>query len=300
MIYTKIYEAIGNTPIVKMQTTDKNIADVYAKLEFFNAGSSVKDRVAKSMIFNMMKDGLLSETDTVIEPTSGNTGIGIAMICASLGIKCVFTMPESMSVERQKLLKAYGAEIILTPASEGMSGAIKTAKTLQETKGYVMLKQFENEYNPLAHKNTTACEIIQDFDSLDACICGIGTGGTVTGVGEVLKKHYKDIKIIGVEPAGSPFLTQGKKGPHKIQGIGAGFKPDVLNLDVPDEIITVSDEDALSYMKQCGITQGILPGISGGAAYKVALDIAKQLGTGKKVLFIMPDNGERYLTLFDN
>lgn len=296
MIYNSIFETIGNTPIVKFKKTNPNQADIYAKLEYFNAGSSVKDRVAKFMILNMIDDGSLKLSDTIVEPTSGNTGIGLAMICVSLGIKAIFVMPETMSIERRKLLLAYGSEIILTEGAKGMAGAIAKATELSENDGFVMPSQFENKYNPLAHTNTTALEIINDFDTLDAFVAGIGTGGTITGTASVLKEHYKDISIIGVEPFSSPFLSKGEKGPHKIQGIGAGFKPSILNLDVIDLIKTVTDDDAFEYARKSGTSEGILLGISGGASYKTAYDIALELGNGKKVLFIAPDNGERYLS----
>lgn len=295
MIFENIYDLIGNTPIVKLKT-DGNSAEIYAKLEFFNAGSSVKDRVAYQMIFDLMKKGKISQETMLVEPTSGNTGIGIAMICSALSIKFTAIMPETMSIERQKLLLAYGAKIILTEGKLGMQGAIDKAMELVSNNGAIMLSQFENEQNTLAHKETTALEIIRDFDDLDAFVCGIGTGGTISGNGEILKKHYKNISIIGVEPSASPFLTKGEKGPHQIQGIGAGFCPKILNLDVIDEIQTVSNEDALHFARISGTQNGILLGISGGASYKIATDISKKLGKGKKVLFLAPDNGERYLS----
>ena len=296
MIYSSIYETIGGTPVVKFKKENENQADIYAKLEFFNPASSLKDRIAKSMILNMLADGSLKKTDTIVEPTSGNTGIGLAMIASSLGIKSVFVMPQSMSIERRKLLLAYGAEIVLTDASLGMTGAIEKALELSAQDGYVSPSQFENKYNPLAHEEYTAKEIIADFDTLDVFIAGIGTGGTVSGNGKALKAHFKNIEIIGVEPSSSPFLTNGTKGPHKIQGIGAGFKPETLDLDYVDTIIPVTDDDAFEYARKSGVTEGILLGISGGACYKVALDKALALGSGKKVLFIAPDNGERYLS----
>lgn len=295
MIYQNIYDTIGNTPIIKIENDD-NFAEIFVKLEYFNAGGSIKDRVAHQMIFDLLENGKINKNTTLVEPTSGNTGIGLAMICASLSIKFIAVMPETMSIERQKLLLAYGAEIVLTKGDLGMNGAIKKAYDLAEEKNVLCLRQFDNISNINAHKNTTAREIIKDFDTLDALICGIGTGGTITGNGEILKEYYKNIKIIGVEPFSSPFLTQGVSGKHKIQGIGAGFKPSILNEKIIDEVITVKDEDAIFYAKNCGIKHGILLGISGGASFKVALEISKKLGKGKKVLFIAPDNGERYLS----
>ncbi len=296
MIYENIYDLVGKTPVVKFKNLHKDRADIYAKLEFYNPAGSVKDRIAKSMIFNLLKENTLKSTDTIVEPTSGNTGVGLAMICASLGMKAVFTMPETMSIERRKLLLAYGAEIILTDGKSGMSGAIAKAKELVAEKGFIMLSQFENQYNPLAHAQTTAQEIIADFDSLDAFVAGIGTGGTITGNAKALKEHFANIEIIGVEPASSPMITKGEKGPHVIQGIGAGFIPDILDLSHITEVKTVINEDAFAYARKSGLSEGILLGISGGAAYKVAEEMAMKLGYGKKVLFIAPDNGERYLS----
>ena len=298
MIYNKIYDTIGNTPIVKINSCDENCADIYAKLEFFNAGSSVKDRVAKNMIFTLLDNGTIDKNSILVEPTSGNTGIGIAMICASLGIKFIATMPDTMSIERRKLLLAYGAEIVLTEGSKGMNGAIAKAEEIAKNKNTIILGQFKNPANPLAHQNTTAKEIVSDFDSLDAFVCGIGTGGTIIGNATVLKNNFPNILIVGVEPFSSPFLSKGEKGPHSIQGIGAGFKPEILNLDenAIDEFITVTNEDAFEYARKSGVCDGILLGISGGAAYKAAFEVAKRLGKGKKVLFIAPDNGERYLS----
>lgn len=298
MIYNKIYDTIGNTPVVKLYDGDENCAEIYAKLEFFNAGGSVKDRVARQMIFDLLEKGIINDDTTLVEPTSGNTGIGLAMICASMGIKFVAVMPETMSIERRKLLVAYGAKIVLTEGAKGMDGAIKKAEEMTVDANTISLQQFENPSNPSSHKNTTAKEIIADFEVLDAFVAGIGTGGTIVGNGAVLKSHYPNISIIGVEPENSPFLTKGTKGPHVIQGIGAGFRPQILDLEqnVIDDIMTVTNDDALSYARNAGIKHGILLGISGGAGYKVATEVAKKLGKGKKVLFIAPDNGERYLS----
>ncbi|OOB77863.1 MAG: cysteine synthase A [Epulopiscium sp. Nuni2H_MBin003] len=289
MIYNNIYELIGRTPVVKLE---ENEVTVYAKLEFFNPAGSVKDRIAKSMIEALS----IEEGTTIVEATSGNTGIAIAMTCAAKKIKCVIVMPETMSIERRKIIKAYGAEIILTEGAKGMRGALERAKELVESKGYTMLSQFINAANVEAHKNTTATEIIEDFDTLDYFVAGIGTGGTITGNGEVLKKHYADIKIIGIEPDTSAVLTTGTPGAHKIQGIGAGFKPEILNLDVVDEIKTIAYDDAVSFARKLATQYGILAGFSGGANYKIAYDIAKKAGKNKKVLFVVPDNGERYLS----
>ncbi len=293
MIYNNIYEIIGKTPIIKLKS-DENSADLYAKLEFFNPGGSVKDRVAFQMI-EAIKDKI-NENTVLVEPTSGNTGIGIAMVCASLGIKCILVMPETMSIERRKILKAYGAQIILTKGSEGMAGAINMAEALAQKENHIMLSQFTNENNVLAHRNTTAKEIFEDFTDLDYFVAAIGTGGTITGVSTELKLKYPFITTVGVEPTSSPFLTKGEKGAHKIQGIGAGFAPSILNRDIIDEIHTVSDDEAMQFARKLGTDYGILAGFSGGANFCIASNIAKKIGKGKKVLFILPDNGERYLS----
>lgn len=297
MIYENILETIGSTPVVKIHGYDEeNRAEVYAKVEFFNPGGSVKDRIALNMVESMERDGLLKVGDTIVEPTSGNTGIGIAMVAAQKGYKAVFVMPETMSVERRKLLLAYGAELVLTDGAKGMSGAIAKAKELVEEKGYIIMSQFENGYNPEAHVKTTAKEIVNDFAELDAFVAGVGTGGTITGTGVALKETYENIKIVAVEPESSPVMSGGSSGPHKIQGIGAGFIPDVLDMGVVDEIIKISNEDALSGAREIAVTNGLLLGISSGAALTAALEVARELGAGKKVLFIAPDNGERYLS----
>lgn len=289
MIYENILKTIGNTPVVKMKS-DENSADIYAKLEFFNPAGSVKDRAAYYMLKDVPKNSI------IVEPTSGNTGIGVSMICASLGLKSIMVMPETMSIERRKIMKAYGAELILTEGKLGMKGAIAKAEEISKSENHVMLSQFCNDQNVNAHIQTTAVEIINDFDDLDCFVAGIGTGGTITGNSKKLKEAFSNIKIIGVEPEASPFLTQNTAGPHKIQGIGAGFKPEILKLENVDKIETVTNEDAFEYARMSGVLNGVLLGISGGAAYKVATDYAKKLGKGKKVLFIAPDNGERYLS----
>ncbi|WP_194287449.1 cysteine synthase A [Gracilibacillus oryzae] len=293
-----IAELIGNTPIVKLnRTADPEGAEIYLKLEYFNPGSSVKDRIALAMVEDAEEKGLLKEGDTIIEPTSGNTGIGLALIAAVKGYKAILVMPDTMSTERRNLLRAYGAELVLTPGSEGMKGAIKKASELQEENGYFMPQQFNNEANPAVHARTTGKEIVEQMgDQLDAFISGIGTGGTITGAGKVLKDHYKDVKIYAVEPTDSAILSGGNPGPHKIQGIGAGFVPEVLNTDVYDEIITVTNDQAYETAREAAKKDGVLGGVSSGAAIYAAKQVAKQLGKGKKVLAVLPSNGERYLS----
>ncbi|GAA5418036.1 cysteine synthase [Paraliobacillus ryukyuensis] len=293
-----ISELIGNTPIVKLNRfTNDNEADIYVKLEFMNPGSSVKDRIALAMVEAAEVSGDLKPDDTIIEPTSGNTGIGLAMVAAIKGYKSILVMPDTMSMERRNLLRAYGAELVLTPGSEGMKGAIKKAQKLQEQHGYFMPQQFQNEANPSIHERTTGVEIVEQMGGqLDAFIAGIGTGGTITGAGKVLKEKYQDIKIYAVEPEGSAVLSGGQPGPHKIQGIGAGFVPKVLNTDIYDEVIKVSNEDAYTSAREAAKTEGLLGGVSSGAALHAAKQVAKQLGKGKKVLAVIPSNGERYLS----
>lgn len=293
-----IAELIGQTPIVKLnRIVDENSADIYLKLEFMNPGSSVKDRIGLAMIEDAEKKGLLKEGDTIIEPTSGNTGIGLAMVAAAKGYKAILVMPETMSMERRNLLRAYGAELVLTPGPEGMGGAIRKATELAEEKGYFMPQQFKNLANPEVHRLTTGPEIVEQMgEQLDAFVSGIGTGGTISGAGAVLKEKYPNIKIYAVEPADSPVLSGGKPGPHKIQGIGAGFVPDTLNTEVYDEVIQVKNEQAFEYARKVGREEGVLLGISSGAAVYAALQVAKELGKGKKVLAIIPSNGERYLS----
>ncbi|MES9697439.1 MULTISPECIES: cysteine synthase A [Bacillus] len=293
-----VSELIGKTPIVKLnRIVESDSADVYLKLEFMNPGSSVKDRIALAMIEDAENKGLLKEGDTIIEPTSGNTGIGLAMVAAAKGYKAILVMPETMSIERRNLLRAYGAELVLTPGPEGMGGAIRKATELAKEHGYFIPQQFQNQANPEIHRITTGPEIVEQMgDQLDAFIAGIGTGGTITGAGEVLKEAYKDIKIYAVEPADSPVLSGGKPGPHKIQGIGAGFVPDTLDVEVYDEIIQVKTEQAFEYARRVAREEGILVGISSGAVVYAATEVAKKLGKGKKVLVIIPSNGERYLS----
>lgn len=298
-IVNSVLELVGQTPIVKVNNLqEENSADIYLKLEYFNPGSSVKDRIALALVEAAEKSGQLKEGSTIIEPTSGNTGIGLALVAAAKGYKAILVMPETMSLERRNLLRAYGAELVLTPGPDGMKGAIAKAEELAKENGYFLPQQFTNKENPEIHRQTTGPEIIEAFgnDKLDAFIAGVGTGGTITGSGEVLREKYPDIQIYAVEPKDSPVLSGGKPGPHKIQGIGAGFVPEVLNTELYENIIQVTTEEAFNYARRAGGEEGILAGISGGAAIAAAVQVAKQLGKGKKVLAIVPDNGERYLS----
>ncbi|WP_282062614.1 cysteine synthase A [Bacillus pumilus] len=297
-IANSVFELIGNTPVVKLnRLVDEDSADVYLKLEYMNPGSSVKDRIALAMIEDAEAKGTLKAGDTLIEPTSGNTGIGLAMVAAAKGINAILVMPDTMSQERRNLLRAYGAELVLTPGTEGMKGAIKKAEELAEEHGYFMPQQFSNEANAEIHRRTTGKEILEQFDGeLDAFIAGVGTGGTITGAGEVLKEAIPSIQLYAVEPTDSPVLSGGKPGPHKIQGIGAGFVPSILNTEIYDGIIQVKNEDAFELARRAAKEEGILGGISSGAAIYAALQTAKKLGKGKKVLAIIPSNGERYLS----
>jgi cysteine synthase len=298
MVYNSIYETIGNTPIVKISKLAKgNMAEILIKLEFFNPGGSVKDRIALSMIEAAERDGLLSEGQTIIEPTSGNTGIGLAMVGAAKGYRVVLVMPETFSLERRRLMKAYGAELVLTEGAKGMAGAIEMAEKLVIENGYFMPQQFNNSANPEIHMRKTALEIIEQTEGkIDLFIAGVGTGGTITGVGRILKREIPGIKIIAVEPSDSPVLSGGNKGPHKLQGIGAGFVPQILDRSVIDEIITIKNEEAFETSRELGKTEGILVGISSGAAIYAALRKARELGTGKRIVVMAPDNGERYLS----
>lgn len=292
-----ITDLIHQTPLVKVnRLTGENDADIYLKLEYFNPGSSVKDRIALAMVEQAEKEGKLQEGGTIIEPTSGNTGIGLAMVAAAKGYKTVIVMPDTMSMERRNLLRAYGAELVLTPGADGMKGAIAKANELAEQNDWFLPQQFENFSNPEVHRLTTGPEIADSLDRVDAFVSGIGTGGTITGAGGVLKERFPEVKIIAVEPEKSPVLSGGQSGPHKIQGIGAGFVPKVLNTDIYDEIIQVSDEDAYDTARKAARQEGILGGVSSGAAIYAALETAKKLGKGKTVVAIIPSNGERYLS----
>jgi cysteine synthase A len=296
-----VLDLIGNTPLVKLnKLTDAGDAEVWAKLEGFNPGGSVKDRPALAMIVDAEKKGLLKKGMKIVEPTSGNTGIGLAMVAAVKGYTIVLTMPESMTVERRRLLEAYGAELVLTPADKGMKGAIEKAdELLASGNEYYKPDQFGNPANPQAHRRTTAKEILKQMGTkrIDAFVAGVGTGGTITGVGEVLKKKFKDITIYAVEPTASAVLSGGKPGPHPIQGIGAGFVPEILNTDVYDGIIQVTQDDAADTTRRLAQEEGILVGISSGAACWASLQVAKKLGKGSRVVTVLPDVGERYMTM---
>lgn len=301
-IYTSVEQLIGKTPLMELTRIEKEFgleAKILAKLESFNPAGSVKDRVALMMIEEAEKSGKLEKGSVIIEPTSGNTGIGIASVAAAKGYKVIIVMPDTMSIERRKLMKAYGADVVLSDGKKGMAGAIEMADELaKKTKGSFIPGQFVNKDNPKAHMMTTGPEIFEDTDgNIDYLISGIGTGGTITGTGEYLKEQNKDIKIIAVEPSGSPFLSEGKSGPHRIEGIGAGFAPDILNTDIYDEVIKVSNEDSFKYGRMVGEKEGILVGISSGAVLFAAIEIAKRPESkGKTIVVIFPDGGDRYLS----
>ena len=301
-IYNSVAELVGNTPLLELKNIENKFnlkARLLAKLEYFNPAGSVKDRVALSMICDMEEKGILNSNSVIIEPTSGNTGIGLAAVGASRGYRVIIVMPDSMSVERQKLMSAYGAELVLTEGAKGMSGAIEKAEQLnKEIPNSIIAGQFTNPANPKAHFETTGPEIYRDTDgNIDVFVSSIGTGGTITGTGEYLKSQNENVKVIGVEPAASPLLTKGVACPHKIQGIGANFVPDVLNQDICDEIIAVSDDDAFEYGRIIGKTEGVLVGISSGAALCAAIEVAKrEENAGKTIVVLLPDTGDRYLS----
>ena len=304
MIYKSLTELIGGTPLLSVKQQEGQLADIVAKLEYFNPGGSVKDRIARAMIEDAEERGLLKPGATIIEPTSGNTGVGLAWVGTSKGYRVVLTMPDTMSLERRNLLRAYGAELVLTPGAEGMKGAIAKATQLQEeTPDAIILGQFVNPANPAIHERTTGEEIWADTDGrVDIFVAGVGTGGTVSGTGRALKKHNAAVKVVAVEPASSAVLSTGVPGKHKIQGIGAGFVPQTYSADVVDEILTVSDEDAKLHARLLAHNEGLLVGISSGAAYAAALRLARQPeNRGKTIVALLPDTGERYLStgLFD-
>ncbi|MFZ3209667.1 MAG: cysteine synthase A [Geobacteraceae bacterium] len=294
-----ILEQIGNTPLVRLDrfsTVDS--AAIYAKVEAFNPGGSVKDRICLAMIEKAEADGCLKPGTTVVEPTSGNTGIGLSMVCAVKGYKLILTMPDTMTIERRRLLAAYGAELILTPGAQGMRGAVQKAEELADGHGYLLPQQFNNPANPEVHRRTTGPEILTGMQglSIDGFVAGVGTGGTITGAGDVLKRHNPKVHIAAVEPTDSPILSGGAPGPHKIQGIGAGFIPGVLDTKIYQEIIKITNDEAYSATKRLAMEAGLLMGISSGAALAAAVQLAKKLGKGKNVVVILPDTGERYLS----
>ncbi|MGY3778928.1 cysteine synthase A [Isobaculum melis] len=298
-IVQSITDLVGKTPLVKLnKVVPEEAADVYVKLEFFNPGGSLKDRIALNMIQQAEAKGTLKAGDTIVEPTSGNTGIGLAMIAAAKGYQAIFVMPDTMSVERRKLLRAYGAELVLTPGADGMKGAIAKAEELANKPGFYMPMQFDNPTNPEIHELTTGPEILEAFDGKtpDAFVAGVGTGGTITGVGRVLKKANPNVLIYALEPAESPVLAGGSPSPHKIQGIGAGFIPTVLDTSVYDDVLEVKSDDAIEMGRRVAAEEGILVGISSGATIAGAIEVAKKLGKGKSVVAIVADNGERYLS----
>ncbi|MBD5588587.1 cysteine synthase A [Clostridium botulinum] len=298
MLYGNSIDLIGNTPMFKLNNMqEENMADVYIKLEKFNPGGSIKDRAALGMIEEAEKMGKIKPGDIIVEPTSGNTGIGLAMVGRLKGYKVIIVMPDSMSIERRNMIKAYGAELVLTEGNKGMTGAIEKAEELaRDKKGYFIPQQFSNRANSKKHYETTAVEILKDVEDLDAFVASVGTGGTIAGIGRRLKEFNKNIKVVAVEPYNSPVISGGKAAPHKIQGIGAGFIPDVYEKDVVDDVMTITDEESYEYARRFGAEEGILVGISSGANIAAAIKIAKKLGKGKKVVTVAPDGGEKYIS----
>ncbi|WP_434284027.1 cysteine synthase A [Clostridium botulinum] len=298
MLYENSIDIIGNTPMFKLNNMqEENMADVYVKLEKFNPGGSIKDRAALGMIEEAEKMGKIKPGDIIVEPTSGNTGIGLAMVGRLKGYKVIIVMPDSMSIERRNMIKAYGAELVLTEGNKGMTGAIEKAEELaRDKKGYFIPQQFSNRANSKKHYETTAVEILKDVEDLDAFVASVGTGGTIAGIGRRLKEFNKNIKVVAVEPYNSPVISGGKAAPHKIQGIGAGFIPDVYEKDVVDDVMTITDEESYEYARRFGAEEGILVGISSGANIAAAIKIAKKLGKGKKVVTVAPDGGEKYIS----
>ncbi|MDU1321481.1 MAG: cysteine synthase A [Clostridium botulinum] len=298
MLYENSIDLIGNTPMFKLNNMkEEDMADVYIKLEKFNPGGSIKDRAALGMIEEAEKMGKIKPGDIIVEPTSGNTGIGLAMVGRLKGYKVIIVMPDSMSIERRNMIKAYGAELVLTEGNKGMTGAIEKAEELaRDKKGYFIPQQFSNRANSKKHYETTAVEILKDVEDLDVFVASVGTGGTIAGIGRRLKEFNKNIKVVAVEPHNSPVISGGKAAPHKIQGIGAGFVPEVYEKDVVDEVMTITDEESYEYARRFGTEEGILVGISSGANIAAAIKIAKKLGKGKKVVTVAPDGGEKYIS----
>ncbi len=298
MLYESSVDLIGNTPMFKLNNMqEENMADVYVKLEKFNPGGSIKDRAALGMIEEAESMGKIKPGDIIVEPTSGNTGIGLAMVGRLKGYKVIIVMPDSMSIERRNMIKAYGAELVLTEGNKGMTGAIEKAEELaRDKKGYFIPQQFSNRANSKKHYETTAVEILKDVKDLDVFVASVGTGGTIAGIGRRLKESNKNIKVVAVEPHNSPVISGGKAAPHKIQGIGAGFVPEVYEKDVVDEVMTITDEESYEYARRFGTEEGILVGISSGANIAAAIKIARELGKGKKVVTVAPDGGEKYIS----